>query len=341
MYKIIRPLLFRGDVETMHERALGLGRVFSGARLQGAIRRLYAFDHSSLHVHIFGIDFPNPVGLAAGFDKNGYLLDILGAFGFGFIEIGTVTPRPQPGNPRPRLFRMEREQGLVNRLGFNNEGVEVIAQRLKKRTSSIIVGVNIGKNKDTPNEKAVEDYETCFRALRELVDYIVVNVSSPNTPNLRKLQEKDSLTTILTRLQELNKNKKPILLKVAPDLLDGQLDDIIEVVRKTEIAGIVATNTIKTEDGGLSGRPLQNRSTEVIRYLHQKSQGTIPIIGVGGIFSGKDAYEKIIAGSSLVQLYTGLIYEGPGLVKNIKKDLVTRIKADGFSNIEEAVGTKT
>ena len=341
MYKMIRPLLFRGDVETMHERALGLGRVFSGARLQGAIRRLYAFDHSSLHVHIFGIDFPNPVGLAAGFDKNGYLLDILGAFGFGFIEIGTVTPRPQPGNPRPRLFRMEREQGLVNRLGFNNEGVEVIAQRLKKRTSSIIVGVNIGKNKDTPNEKAVEDYETCFRALRELVDYIVVNVSSPNTPNLRKLQEKDSLTTILTRLQELNKNKKPILLKVAPDLLDGQLDDIIEVVRKTEIAGIVATNTIKTEDGGLSGRPLQNRSTEVIRYLHQKSQGTIPIIGVGGIFSGKDAYEKIIAGSSLVQLYTGLIYEGPGLVKNIKKDLVTRIKADGFSNIEEAVGTKT
>ena len=341
MYKLIRPLLFRGDVETMHERALGLGRVFSGARLQGAIRRLYAFDHSSLHVHIFGIDFPNPVGLAAGFDKNGYLLDILGAFGFGFIEIGTVTPRPQPGNPRPRLFRMEREQGLVNRLGFNNEGVEVIAQRLKKRTSSIIVGVNIGKNKDTPNEKAVEDYETCFRALRELVDYIVVNVSSPNTPNLRKLQEKDSLTTILTRLQELNKNKKPILLKVAPDLLDGQLDDIIEVVRKTEIAGIVATNTIKTEDGGLSGRPLQNRSTEVIRYLHQKSQGTIPIIGVGGIFSGRDAYEKIIAGSSLVQLYTGLIYEGPGLVKNIKKDLVTRIKADGFSNIEEAVGTKT
>ena len=341
MYKIIRPLLFRGDVETMHERALGLGRVFSGARLQGAIRRLYAFDHSSLHVHIFGIDFPNPVGLAAGFDKNGYLLDILGAFGFGFIEIGTVTPRPQPGNPRPRLFRMEREQGLVNRLGFNNEGVEMIAQRLKKRTSSIIVGVNIGKNKDTPNEKAVEDYETCFRALRELVDYIVVNVSSPNTPNLRKLQEKDSLTTILTRLQELNKNKKPILLKVAPDLLDGQLDDIIEVVRKTEIAGIVATNTLKVENGGLSGRPLQNRSTEVIRYLHQKSQGTIPIIGVGGIFSGRDAYEKIIAGSSLVQLYTGLIYEGPGLVKNIKKDLVTRIKADGFSNIEEAVGTKT
>lgn len=310
----------------MHERALGLGRVFSGARLQGSLRRLYGFEHPDLRTNVFGIDFLNPVGLAAGFDKNGLLLDVLGAFGFGFIEIGTITPRPQSGNPRPRLFRKEKERALVNRMGFNNDGVEIIAERLRKRTSSIIVGANIGKNKDTPNEKAVEDYATCFQALHELVDYIVVNVSSPNTPNLRELQGKDSLGIILGRLQELNTENKPILIKIAPELTNGQLDDIIKVAQSTSIAGIVATNTIKTEGGGLSGQPLQHRSTEVIRYLAQKSQGHIPIIGVGGIFSAEDAYKKIQAGASLIQIYTGFTYEGPELVKRIKQGLVKRLE---------------
>jgi dihydroorotate dehydrogenase len=300
----------------------------------------YGFHDPALETKVFGIRFWNPVGLAAGFDKNARLLHLLPALGFGFVEIGAITPRPQPGNPRPRLFHISGKHAIVNRMGFNNEGVEAVAERIRHNKSRVPLGANIGKNKDTPNEKAAQDYLTCFQKLRSLVDYIVVNVSSPNTPNLRELQKKTSLIAILEKLQEENKRNIPLLIKIAPELGDSELQGVVEVAKKTKIAGIVATNTLKTEQGGLSGTPLKKRSTEVIKQLYKKTQGRIPIVGVGGIFSGKDAYEKITAGASLVQIYTGLMYEGPGLVKRVKKELVELLKEDGFSNIQEAVGTK-
>jgi dihydroorotate dehydrogenase len=259
--------------------------------------------------------------------------------GFGFIEIGTLTPRPQEGNPRPRMFRLKEDNALINRMGFNNQGVEVAAHRLKHRKSDIIIGGNIGKNKDTPNEEALSDYLYCFDALYEVVDYFVVNVSSPNTPNLRDLQEKEPLTRLLQSLQARNQSKpkrKPILLKIAPDLTDGQLDDIIDIVKQTGIAGVVATNTtisrqgLQTDKntidamgaGGLSGQPLKKRATEIIRYLREKSGKAFPVIGVGGIASVEDALEKIQAGASLVQYYTGFIYEGPELAKKINQAII-------------------
>jgi dihydroorotate dehydrogenase len=303
------------------------------------IRKLYIVKNKKLERKVFGLTFPNPVGLAAGLDKDAILIDELAAFGFGFIEIGTLTPDPQAGNPKPRMFRLPEDEGLINRMGFNNKGVKDAVARLKKRKSNIIIGGNIGKNKITPNEEAYLDYERAFDALYDVVDYFVVNVSSPNTPDLRALQEKEPLKKILLSLMTKNRERvkmKPILLKIAPDLNDAQLEDIIGIVKETHIHGIIATNTTISRSnlvskpryiqqigtGGLSGKPLRARATEIVKFLHQRSNGTIPIIAVGGIFSGEDAIEKIKAGASMVQIYTGFIYEGPALIKQINKAIL-------------------
>lgn len=337
---VIRRILYKYDPEQVHEfvchSLIRFGRIpFALSILQF----FYEVKDPRLERNLFGLRFKNPVGLAAGFDKNAELIDEMDALGFGFVEIGTVTPKSQPGNEQPRLFRLEADDALVNRMGFNNKGLEAAIMRLKKRKSNIIVGGNIGKNKITSNEDATYDYMDAFNALYDYVDYFVVNVSSPNTPGLRSLQEKEPLTFLLQDLQKQNKRKpklKPILLKIAPDLEDSQLDDIIEIVQKTKIAGVVATNTtisranLKTDsanitaigNGGLSGQPLKQRATEVIRYLHQKSKGSFPIIGVGGIATAEDAIEKIKAGASLVQVYTGFIYEGPAITKKICKGIL-------------------
>lgn len=332
MYKsIIRPILFAIDPEKIHHFTFSLIRFFSNIGLDGVFRSLYQIKDQKLERKLFGLTFPNPVGLAAGFDKNAELFKELSNFGFGFIEIGTVTSKPQPGNQKKRLFRLREDSALINRMGFNNDGVARTVERLKKNRH-ILIGGNIGKNKTTPNEGAVGDYISCFDALFEYVDYFVVNVSSPNTPNLRELQDKEPLTNLLEMIQ-LNNNsrsqRKPILLKIAPDLTDEQLLDIIDIVSNTKIDGVIATNTTisrdgltslnKEEMGGLSGKPLTKRATEVIRFLSEKSNKAFPIIGVGGIHSVADALEKIEAGASLVQLYTGFIYEGPKLVKDINK----------------------
>ncbi len=306
---------------------------------KAVFKRLFDFEHPSLEREVFGLKFKNPVGLAAGFDKDAKLIDELACLGFGFIEIGTITPKPQSGNPTPRLFRLPEDKAIINRMGFNNEGLEAAVSRLRKRKSSVLVGGNIGKNKVTPNESADLDYELAFNGLYDFVDYFVVNVSSPNTPNLRELQEKEPLKKLLLKIKGLNSQKpvsKPILLKIAPDLSNQQLDDIVSIVLETKIDGLIATNTTigrenlvtsrKTiEDigmGGLSGAPLKQRSTEVIRYIHTKSGGAFPIIGVGGIFSPEDALEKLNAGATLVQLYSGFIYEGPQLIKRINKAIL-------------------
>ena len=342
MYKaFVKPALFNLDAERAHH--LVFDNLRRAARLPGAkalLRGLYDFQDPSLAREVFGLKFPNPVGLAAGFDKNAALTDELATLGFGFVEIGTVTPRPQAGNPQPRLFRLPQDEALVNRMGFNNDGAAAVAARLAgRRNRQLIIGGNIGKNKDTPNERAAEDYVASFEALAEVVDYFVVNVSSPNTPNLRQLQEKKPLIALLQQVQERNLNRaqpRPLLLKIAPDLTDSQLDDILEIAQETKLSGLVATNTTISRDtlasepgyvaslgaGGLSGRPLRARATEVIRYLHQRSQGALPIIGAGGIHSAADAQEKLAAGASLIQLYTGFIYEGPALVSQINKALV-------------------
>jgi dihydroorotate dehydrogenase len=301
------------------------------------IKGFYQVKDQRLERKLFGLTFPNPVGLAAGFDKDAKLYKELSNFGFGFIEIGTLTPKPQPGNPKKRLFRLPEDGGLINRMGFNNEGVEAAIERLK-RNKGILIGGNIGKNKLTPNEEAVSDYVQCFEALFPHVDYFVVNVSSPNTPNLRALQDKEPLTHLLQTLKDLNHSKskpKPILLKIAPDLTEEQLVDIIDIVTSVKIDGVIATNTTlsreglqsenKSEMGGLSGKPVTKKSTEVIRFLHEKSKNAFPIIGVGGIHSPEDAIEKLEAGASLVQLYTGFVYEGPGVVKRINKAILKSV----------------
>jgi len=336
MYRyLIKPFLFLGDPEWIHYFVFSLIRwIHKIPGVPFLIKVLYQVHHPKLERELFGIRFKNPVGLAAGFDKDAKLYRELSNFGFGFIEIGTLTPKPQSGNPKKRLFRLPQDAALINRMGFNNEGVEAAIPRLQKN-KNIIVGGNIGKNKITPNEKAVEDYIGCFEALYPHVDYFVVNVSSPNTPNLRELQEKKPLTDLLNTLQKRNQEKdqpKPILLKIAPDLTDDQLLDIIDIVKTTQTAGVIATNTTlsregllsanKNETGGLSGKPLMQRSTEVIRFLSEKSQKAFPIIGVGGIHKPEDAIAKINAGADLVQLYTGFIYEGPRVVKRINKALI-------------------
>jgi len=341
MYKLLlRPFLFLLQAEKAHDITFSLLKfAFKIPFFHFFCKKIYQISNPALQREIAGLSFPNPVGLAAGFDKNAVAIDELACLGFGFIEIGTLTPRPQAGNPKPRLFRLLQDTAIINRMGFNNEGVEKACQRLKKRKSNILIGGNIGKNKDTPNDKATEDYLYCFNQLFDYVDYFVVNVSSPNTPNLRALQEKEPLQKLLQTLQTENLKKsksKPIFLKIAPDLNENELDDIIEIVQNTKIAGIIATNTtlsrkelqsnekLCNEAGGLSGKPLQKRSTEVIRYIYEKSQGSFPIIGVGGIVSPQDAYEKLQAGASLVQVYTGLVYEGPALVKKINQYLLSK-----------------
>lgn len=302
---------------------------------------MYTVKSPKLEREVFGIKFPNPVGLAAGFDKNASMYNDLAYCGFGFIEIGTVTPVGQPGNEKPRLFRVKEDSGIINRMGFNNDGVQNAIENLKKRKTSVIIGGNIGKNKVTPNENATDDYIISFNALFPYVDYFVVNVSSPNTPNLRELQEKAPLTHLLQSLQDINATKekrKPILLKIAPDLTNEQLDDIVEIINDVKLDGVIASNTtisregLKTSKakieeigaGGLSGKPVRARSTEVIRYLSEKSNKSFPIIGVGGIHSAEDAIEKLNAGASLIQVYTGFIYEGPRLIKQINNAILTQ-----------------
>ena len=342
MYQLIKPLFFKFDPENVHHFVVKRLKWFNDVFPFGKaiIRGSFDVNIKGLEREVFGIKFKNPVGLAAGFDKNAEYVEPLSNLGFGFIEVGTVTPLPQSGNDKPRMFRLPNDEALINRMGFNNQGVDVMAKSLrllKNNYPAIVVGGNIGKNKVTPNNEAINDYLICFKKLFKVVDYFVVNVSSPNTPGLRELQEKEPLKHILNSLQvENNKQNspKPILLKIAPDLTDSQLDDIIEIVAETKIAGIIATNTtisrenlnsdkkLSVETGGLSGKPVGSRSTEVIKYLSEKSNQAFPIIGVGGIHSATDAKEKIAAGASLIQLYTGFIYEGPGLVKRICKALV-------------------
>ena len=341
MYKyLIKPLLFSMQPEKAHYFVTGLLTFL--CRIPGVkflFKKLYCIDNKLLEKELFGLKFKNPVGLAAGFDKDARWINELSVFGFGFIEIGTLTPLGQAGNPKPRLFRLLDDEALINRMGFNNMGAADAVARLKKRQSGLIIGGNIGKNTATPNEAAMEDYLSCFETLHDYVDYFVVNVSCPNIKDLTKLQDTPFLLELLGELKKRNSGKtkpKPILLKIAPDLNNTQLDEIIDIVKQTKIDGIIATNTstdrsgLKTSiqklndlgNGGLSGKPLTDRATEVIRYLSQKSGKAFPIIGVGGIHSAKDALEKLKAGADLVQVYTGFVYEGPGLVKKINKAIL-------------------
>lgn len=337
--KLIKPFFFLFDPERAHyilADLLTFSMKIPG--VSGLFRAIYGYEHPSLRRTVFGIEFPNPVGLAAGFDKNAVLVDELATLGFGFIEVGTVTPKPQDGNEKPRLFRLPEDSAIINRMGFNNDGLVQMKKRLEARQAPVIIGGNLGKNKVTPNDLADDDYCQGFETLYPVVDYFVVNVSSPNTPNLRALQEKEPLKQLLSRLQDLNQRKpklKPILLKIAPDLTNEQLDDVVDIVLETGIAGLIATNTtlsreglladpaVTAEAGGLSGKPVGDRSTEVIAYIHKKSKGKIPMIGVGGIHSANDAIEKLRAGASLVQIYTGFIYEGPGLIQEINRAIVS------------------
>ncbi|MCA6380759.1 MAG: quinone-dependent dihydroorotate dehydrogenase [Cytophagales bacterium] len=336
----IRPLLFRFDPEKIHHFTFNFLK-FAGAipGVRWLLRNIFTVTDKKLERTLFGIQFSNPVGLAAGFDKDARLIDELACFGFGFIEIGTLTPKAQAGNDKPRLFRLPQDQALINRMGFNNGGVAEAVERLKKRKSKVIIGGNIGKNKVTPNEKAFEDYDYCFQALYPYVDYFVVNVSSPNTPGLRELQEKEPLTQLMNHVKGLSTRStqpKPVLLKIAPDLTNSQLDDVVEVLVSTKADGVIATNTTISRDGlnsdratleaigngGLSGKPLVNRSNEVIAYLRSKLGKSFPIIGVGGIMSPEDAVAKINAGADLIQIYTGFVYEGPGFIGSINRRLL-------------------
>jgi dihydroorotate dehydrogenase len=341
VYTLAKKILFRLSAERAHHlttQLLNFSQAIPG--LSHLINKSYFFEHKELESTLFGLSFKNPVGLAAGFDKDGKYLASMAQLGFGFLEVGTVTPKAQIGNPKPRLFRLPEDHAIINRMGFNNDGVDALVSRIKKlEQRNFILGGNIGKNKVTPNEEAYKDYLICFEKLFPWVDYFVVNVSSPNTPNLRQLQEKGPLMHLLSTLQEANlKNseQKPILLKIAPDLTEGQLIEIVEIVNESQLAGIIATNTTISRDnlstkkeqvqtigaGGLSGRPLNERSTEVIRYIRKISD--IPIIGVGGIMNPTDAMAKMDAGASLIQLYSGLIYAGPSLISGIKKEMVKR-----------------
>jgi len=336
MYKIlIRPILFLFDPEKVHHFTFTVLKIsFKIPFVKAIIRSIYSISNESLQKEVFGLTFKNPVGLAAGFDKNALLIEELAALGFGFIEIGTVTPKAQIGNPKKRLFRLKKDKAIINRMGFNNDGVDVVVERLKRVKINVIIGGNIGKNKITPNENAVDDYIICFNKLFDYVDYFVVNVSSPNTPNLRALQDKKPLSHILNSLQKINQAKeksKPILLKIAPDLTNEQLLDIIDIVQETKIDGVIASNTTitrnnllsndKTETGGLSGKPVVNRATEVIQFLSEKSNKAFPIIGVGGVFNANNANDKMNNGADLIQVFTGFIYEGPSIIKKILKGI--------------------
>jgi len=377
--KIIRPVMFGLDAERAHEfgmKALTLG-----------LARPFAADHISFpafgNIERFGLTFKNPLGIAAGFDKNGVAVSELAALGFGFVELGTVTFEPQKGNKRPRLFRLPEDQALINRLGFNNDGAEAVARRLAKIKPKCIVGVNIGKNKDVSNEEAVDNYLGTFDIIHPVADYIVVNVSSPNTPNLRELQQAENLRVLLSALQNRNlglsgagrnapvkerikatepdtlvnarfaARVKPLLVKIAPDLSEAEIEGVVDICLSINIAGIIATNTsisrkgLKTKNperfgnGGLSGKPLAHRANEVIATIYRYSKGELPIVGVGGIFTAEDAFEKIASGASLLQAYTGFIYRGPAFAPEINKKLAAILKSRGFSNLDDAIGTGT
>ena len=354
---LIRPLLFRLNPERAHHLTLRcLAQLGRSSPLQRGVARGYALDHPRLHVHVAGLQFSNPVGLAAGFDKDATAVAAFAALGFGFVEIGTVTPRPQRGNPLPRLFRLPADEAVINRLGFNSAGAPAVAARLRLAPRPIPVGVNVGKNAETPIERALEDYLTAIEHLYDLGDYLVVNVSSPNTPGVRHLQAYAQLSELLravrAHIQKLAQarrgSSRPLFVKIAPDLAAEELDGVVDAVQSCGVDGIIATNTTVQraglhtptgEAGGLSGRPLRQRATEVIGYLYKQSRGRVPIIGVGGIFSAEEAYEKIRAGASLVQLYTGLIYRGPGLPYRINAGLLRLLDRDGFGRLSEAVGS--
>lgn len=352
--KLIRPALFRLDAERAHELGiealrLGLGVVFARGRTPH-----YSEAGHTNSVERFGLKFENSLGVAAGFDKNGVVVNQLAALGFGHVEVGTVTYEPQKGNEKPRLFRLPEDQALINRLGFNNQGAVRIAERLKKLERKCVVGVNIGKNKDVPIEEATENYLRSLDLVHNAADYITVNVSSPNTPNLRELQRAENLEELLGTLQARNREmgQKPLLVKISPDLTETEIDMIVDTCLRLEVSGIIATNTtisregLKTPNagefgaGGLSGRPLTERSNEVIRTIYRHSKGTLPIIGVGGIFSGQDAFGKIAAGACLLQAYTGFIYHGPSFASDINAGLAAIIKERGFADIDEAIGSE-
>lgn len=361
LYKsLVRPLLFLKDPEEAHEQTLALL-----SRLdffEGALESIFTVDDSRLRVRLDSLTFPNPVGLAAGFDKNARAVSVLPAFGFGFVEVGAVTAQSQPGNPKPRLFRLLKDEALINRLGFNNEGAEAIAARLAALRANgvpvrVPMGINIGRTKEVETKDAAEDFLFTFEALFPYGDFFTLNVSSPNTPHLRDLQAKNLLFDLLTTIQEKNRElaaraatqEKPVLVKVAPDMEFSQLDEIIEVAQSKRLAGIIATNATAfmrdslvsniDESGGLSGKPLKARATSFVRHIYKATAGRLPIIGVGGIFSAEDAYEKIRAGAAAVQILTGFIYEGPAAVKRINRGLLKLIERDGFKHISEAVGS--
>jgi len=341
MYKLIKPFLFMMSPEKAHGFTIKMFKIL--IKLPGIgrmIRNAYSYEHPDLETDVLGLKFKNPVGLAAGFDKNGDFIHEFSSLGFGFIEIGTITPHAQDGNPKPRLFRLPKDEALINRMGFNNRGATTAKHKLKKRPKGIIIGGNIGKNKMTPNEMAISDYLICFKEIYPYVDYLVLNVSSPNTPGLRNLQDQEPLEKLLTAIVKANKMKplaKPILLKIAPDVTDSMLDDILEIVERKGVDGIIATNTTigredlqtskeelnKIGEGGLSGKPLANKSDYVINFIRSRNR-TLPIIAVGGVMTSTDAIRKIEAGANLVQIYTGLIYKGPGLIKEINEELVKR-----------------
>ena len=343
MYQLLRKILFWFDAEKVHYFSMDIFSFFCRfSVIKNYLKRKFTPQNNNFSREVFGLTFLNPVGLAAGFDKNAKYLKQLETLGFGFVEIGTVTPLPQPGNPKPRLFRLPKDKALINRMGFNNEGAKAAAERvrkfrLKNQNTQLIIGGNIGKNKFTPNEDAWKDYEICFNELHDVVDYFVVNVSSPNTPGLRDLQQKDSLKKILTNLQKINQTKKfqkPLLLKISPDLDHQDLENIIELAMEIKLDGLVASNTTISRKnlitsqkkidnigaGGLSGKPLKEESERITKYIHQKTKGTIPVISSGGIFTSKDAKENFENGASLIQVWTGFIYEGTGIVKKILKN---------------------
>lgn len=363
LYSLIRPLLFRLPAETAHRFALS---TLSGALEVGAIRRSLERKYQSTpfgNLKRFGLTFRNPVGLAAGFDKNGDSANLLATLGFGFIEVGTVTSEAQPGNPSPRLFRLPQDRALINRLGFNNCGAKQLVTNLKHHRPDCVLGVNIGKTRSVPVEKAIPDYLKTFSAVYETADYIAVNVSSPNTPQLRELQQSNVLRDLLTQLQTRNRElaekhslsaPRPLLVKIAPELNDEDIASIVAVAQQTTISGIIATNTTTSRndlqssparvasagEGGLSGAPLRERSNEVIRKIYRLTNGGLPIIGVGGVFTAEDAWEKICAGASLIQLYTGFIYEGPGVARRINEGLRRILSSEGFVSLDEAVGSR-
>ena len=345
MFSVLRPFLFKLDPETTHDLAI------KSLKFNYLPRKMFEVeDEQILNIELLGKNFPNPIGLAAGFDKSGEVYNSLLKFGFGFIEIGTVTPLKQFGNPKPRIFRLEDDGALINRLGFNNDGIEIIKNRIKSEKKKGVVGINIGPNKNTKDQK--NDFCIGLKNFFDIADYITVNISSPNTEGLRDFHDQEKLEDLLLALNKIKSENKiniPLLLKISPDIKDNQISEIAESAIKNDISGIILTNTtnsnkdklisdFKKEEGGLSGEPLQQISTNMIKKFYKQLNGKIPIIGVGGVNSGKSAYEKIIAGASLLQLYTGLVYKGPSIVKNIKKELIQILKVEGLNNIKDAIG---